>query len=135
MSHFGMGLQAHLYSALTKNRELLDVLAGPRIYDHIPENIKPPYIAIGRTAMNDWSTATEEGFEHQVTLHIWAPPSSRNLSYQLQEIIHRTMDQLSPKLINAIIVNVTLEHSEINRERNSMYFHAISRFRIVTEVT
>ena len=53
-----------------------------------------PYITIGMTQERDWSTSTEEGCEHVVTLHCWTENNGRR---QLaDEILQLRLKRLWP---------------------------------------
>ena len=48
------------------------VLGGPKIYDEPPRAAAFPYVPLGETRVNDYSTGDGPGEEHQLTLHAWS---------------------------------------------------------------
>ena len=51
---------------------LAGLLGGAKIYDYAPALVGFPYITFGRSSVFDWSTGTESGTEHILTLHVWS---------------------------------------------------------------
>lgn len=50
----------------------LAALVGDRVYDAPPRNATFPHLVLDEMATSDWSTATEGGHAHRVTLHAWS---------------------------------------------------------------
>ena len=65
-------LQKSVYQALANSSELSSLLGGPRIYDDAPQAAGYPFVTLGQSLVRDWSTGTEDGGEHVLTLHVWS---------------------------------------------------------------
>ena len=76
----GWSLQEAIHARLTSDAALTALLGGPRIYDHVPNASRTPYVTFGPSIARDWSTGTEDGEEHVVTLHIWTDAGGRKAS-------------------------------------------------------
>ena len=63
-------LQQALFAKLTGDASLLASLGGPRVYDDVPQGADFPYLTFAQSTLRDWSTATESGEEHVVTLRL-----------------------------------------------------------------
>lgn len=71
MASAGLALQRAVFSALSKDAALVALLGSAKIYDDVPQRTDFPYVSFGQSTERDWSTATEDGAEHLVTLHVW----------------------------------------------------------------
>ncbi len=87
MNHPSADLQKAVYSALAANTSLIAALGGTKIFDHIPQKASFPYLVIGQATDRDWSTSSEDGSEHRMTIHIWSEKSNRQQVYQLQQLV------------------------------------------------
>ena len=68
----GWSLQRGIYQTLANSSELGALLGGTRIYDDAPQAASYPFITLGQSLVRDWSTGTEDGAEHLLTLHVWS---------------------------------------------------------------
>jgi len=126
-------LQEAVYSALASDPALTSLLGGTKIYDFTPQRTKPPYITIGMSQERDWSTSTEEGREHIVTLHSWSDNRGRAKADLILETIKEIMTTASLSLANHELINLVYEFSEIRRDRDGDSLHGLARYRITTE--
>ncbi len=126
-------LQEAIYVALTQTTGLTTLLGGTKIYDFVPRHTKPPYITIGITQEFDWSTSTEEGREHIITLHTWTLNQGRREADEIQQTIEGIMAAASLTMTNHLMVNLAFEFSEIRRDPDGETLHGILRYRVTTE--
>ena len=77
MAAASFALQKAIYAALTADAAVVAALGGPRIYDDVPVRSDFPYLTFGQSTERDWSTATDDGHEHLVTLHVWSRARGR----------------------------------------------------------
>ena len=126
-------LEAAIYSLLTADSILTDLLGGVRIYAHPKRNAAFPYITLTTAQSRDWSTGTEEGEEHRLTLNIWA---ERNDYQRMQSLLAR----ITTLLKNAVLVLtdhhlVNLRHlsRETRQDRRNQALQGILQIRAVTE--
>lgn len=126
-------LQHSLYQTLVADAELTSLLGGEKIYDFTPERTRPPYITIGMTLEQDWSTSTEEGREHLVTLHSWASNNGRKTVAEISSKIQQIITNASLTMSNHKLINLVFEFNEIRRDVRGEVMHATTRYRIKTE--
>jgi len=50
---------------------LADIPGISGVYDGPPADAAPPYLVIGADLVSDWSTKTEIGHEHRITINVW----------------------------------------------------------------
>lgn len=133
MSSAAWELQKAVYGALVANADLAAVLGGARIYDEVPRGATFPYITVGATTTRDWSTGTEEGAEHTLTLTAWSKsPGAREVHLAL-DAVRAALSEAALSISGQRLVNMRHETSDVVRERDGETWQGIARFRAVTE--
>jgi hypothetical protein len=133
MAHASAELQTSIYQTLSADPGLLALLGGPKIFDHVPERAAFPYLTLGRTTVVDWSTGTEDGSEHILTLHVWAKGGGKQATYQIMDQVSTRLHDQHLSLDRHRLVNLQLQFAEARLEPDSATYHGILRFRAVTE--
>ncbi len=119
-------LQSAIYQALVGSAELTAQLGGLRVYDHPPQAAAYPFVTIGESSVFDWSTGTEDGAEHLVTLHVWSRSGGKRQAYALVE-------QIRELLSDHALVNLRYQFSETRQDPDGETYHGVVRYRAVTE--
>src|SRR5262245_66530040 len=65
-------LRAAVHDALTNDPALVAALGGTKVYDEPPREAAFPYVTLGEMRVADFSSGSEPGLEHQLTLHAWS---------------------------------------------------------------
>ena len=133
MAHPSSELQKTIFETLTGDRSLTSLLGGPKVFDRRPERIPFPYLTLGRTAVVDWSTGTEDGSEHILTLHVWAKGGGKQETYEIMDKVSVRLNGANLPLEGHHLVNLQLQFAEARQETDSATYHGILRFRAVTE--
>ena len=129
-----LALQSAIYAVLTANADLIAATgATPRIYDDVPPGTAYPYVTFGQAIERDWSTGTEAGREHTVTLHVWSRASGRREVHQIGAIIRAALHDAALTLAGHRLVNLRHEFTDARREPDGETSHALLRFRATTE--
>jgi hypothetical protein len=126
-------LQQAVYAELASDTALLALLGSARIYDDVPQGTAFPYITLGSATTRDWSTGSEAGDEHALTLHAWSRAGGRKEVQALVGAIHDALHDASLTLDGHRLVNLRHESSDSRREGDGDTYHGIARFRAVTE--
>lgn len=126
-------LQKAVFSALSSDGALLGLLGGSKIFDDVPQETALPYVTFGQTVSRDWSTGTEDGEEHVVTLHVWSQAAGRREVNAILGEVKRVISAASMPLAGHRLVNLRLEFSEGRREADGETYHGVARYRAVTE--
>ena len=133
MASAGWALQKAVHAALTADAALLGLLGGPRVYDDVPQQSAYPYVALGGSTERDWSTATEDGAEHVLTLHVWSRKAGRKEAREIMEALRVVLHD-APLVVDGLrLVNLRHEFSEARRDADGETYHGIVRYRAVTE--
>ena len=126
-------LQRSIFDALSTSPAVLDLLGSPRIFDDVPQKAAFPYLTLGQSTVRDWSTGSDEGSEHLLTLHVWSRADGRRETHELMAALAAALhDQVLP-LDGHRLVNLRHELSEARREPDGETYHGIVRLRAVTE--
>ncbi len=126
-------LQKSLYSALVNDAALITQLSGAKIYDDVPQGTPFPYVTIGESTVRDWSTGSEDGLEHILTLHVWSRAKGRKQVYDIIDVMKAKLHDMDLQVAGHTVVNFRHELSEARRESDGETYHGIVRYRAVTE--
>ena len=126
-------LQQAVFAALAEDAALLALLGGPRIYDDVPQGTAFPYVTFALSQVRDWSTSTEAGAEHTLTLHVWSQAKGRKETHEIMSALGSALHEQPLSLTGHRLINLRLEQSDARRETDGETYHGIVRFRAVTE--
>src|SRR5512140_2234142 len=84
-------LQRSVYRALADSSDLTTLLGGARIYDDAPQGAAFPVIPLGQSVVRDWSTGTEDGAEHDLTLHVWSRAGGKKQVHAIIESLRAVL--------------------------------------------
>lgn len=126
-------LQKAIVSALRGDPALTALLGGEKLFDHAPASVAFPYLTFGRASLYDWSTATEDGSEHLLTLHAWSKGKGRKEALAIMQRLTELLHDRPLALAGFSLVNLRLESSEVRHDDDQDVHHAAMRFRGVVE--
>lgn len=126
-------LQQALYGALAADAGVLAALGGPRLHDDVPQGTDFPYVTLGQSIVTDWSTGTDSGDEHVLTLHVWSRAGGRRQAHEIMGAVRAALHDRALTLAGHRLVNLRHERSEARREPDGDAYHGIVRLRAVTE--
>jgi len=126
-------LQQAVYGALSGNAPLAALLGGPRVYDDVPHAAAYPFVTMGQTSSSDFGTATEDGEEHILSLHIWSAAGGRGEAQVLMGAIRDILHNAALTLSGHTLVNLRQQFADIRREADGITIHGLVRYRAVTQ--
>jgi Protein of unknown function (DUF3168) len=126
-------LQKAIFSRLTGDAALVAQLGGAKIFDHPAVTAKLPYVTLGQTASYDWSTASESGREHLMTVHVWSRAGGRIEAHEIMEKIRLRLDGLTQDLLTHRLVLLMLEFEDVRFDVSEDGYHGMLRYRALTE--
>lgn len=135
MSAASWALQRIIYQTLSNAPELMSRLGGAGIYSNPPSAAVFPFITIGQTVDQDWSTGTEDGNEHSLTLHIWSRADSALEVYEITQIVRDLLNDQVLTFDDHYFVNLRHEFSQARIDPDGETLHGIVRYRALTEPT
>jgi len=126
-------LRAAVFSALRDDAALLAALGGARIHDVPPPTPEFPYVTLGEAQVSDWSTATEEGREHRLTLNVWSRQGGHGEAHAIAHLVQQALHDAPLELAGHSLINLRFSSADIRREAGGRTYRALVRFRAVTE--
>ena len=126
-------LRAAIHDALVADAPLGAVLGGAKIYDEPPKAVDFPYVTIGEARVSDFSTGTEGGEEHQLTLHAWSRQGGHKEAHLIAGALLQALDDAPLTLAEHALINLRFTTADVRREADGRTYHALVRFRAVTE--
>jgi hypothetical protein len=133
MSSASAALRAAIHDALVADGAVNAVLGGPKIYDEPPRTAAFPYVTLGETRVTDFSTGTEPGQEHQITLHAWSRQGGHREAHMISGALLQALDDAPLSLADHRLVNLRFATADVRREADGRTYHALVRFRAMTE--
>jgi hypothetical protein len=126
-------LQRGLHQALANSAGLVALLGGVRIYDRAPQAASFPFITLGQSLVRDWSTGSEDGGEHSLTLHVWSRMGGKQQMLAIVEAIRAALHDKPLVLEDHFLINLRHEFSEARLDPDGDTYHGVVRYRAVTE--
>jgi hypothetical protein len=126
-------LRAAVHDALIADAGLASVLGGPRVYDEPPRAAIFPYVTLGETRIAVFSTGSEPSEEHQLTLHAWSRQGGHREAHLITGALLQALDNAPLTLAGHHLVNFRFAVADVRREADGRTYHALVRFRAVTE--
>jgi hypothetical protein len=126
-------LRAAIHDALVADGALTALLGGPKVYDEPPRVAQFPYVTLGEARVNDYSAGGEPSEEHQLTLHAWSRQGGHREAHMIAGALLQALDDAPLALAGHHLVNLRFSLADIRREADGRTYHALVRFRAVTE--
>ncbi|RAI44105.1 DUF3168 domain-containing protein [Rhodoplanes roseus] len=133
MSTAAVALRSAIYSALSSDGALVALLGGVRVYDAPPSRPAFPYVALGEARITDVSADESPTQEHQLTLHAWSRQGGHREAHQIAGALLQALDDAPLALAGHHLVNLRFSLADVRRETDGRTYHAVVRFRAVTE--
>ncbi|MGI8525865.1 MAG: DUF3168 domain-containing protein [Pseudolabrys sp.] len=132
-----LSLRAAVHDALSANAALTSLLGGPKIFDEPPRSAVFPYVTLGEGRVTDFSTGAEAGqdsaLEHALTLHAWSRQGGHKEAHLIAGALLTALDDAPLTLTDHRLVNFRFAVADVRREADGRTYHALIRFRAVTE--
>ena len=126
-------LRAAVHDALSADAALLSALGGAKIYDEPPRAAAFPYVTLGEARIANYSTGDASGQEHQLTLHAWSRQGGHKEAHVIAGALLQALDDAPLALTDHRLVNLRFAVADVRREADGRTYHALVRFRAVTE--
>jgi hypothetical protein len=126
-------LRAAIHDALIADTALAAALGGNRVYDEPPRNAPFPYVTLGEARILDASADDGPTQEHQLTLHAWSRQGGHKEAHVITGALLAALDDAPLAPDGHRLVNLRFSIADIRREADGRTYHALVRFRAVTE--
>jgi hypothetical protein len=128
-------LRAAVHDALKNNAALNTLLGGSKVYDEPPRGAAFPYVTLGETRISNFSSGDQFAEEHQLTLHAWSRQGGHREAHLITGTLLQVLDDAPLTLAGYHLVNFRFAVADVRREADGRTYHALVRFRAVTEPT
>lgn len=133
MASAAFELQKSIHARLSTDAGVLASLGGARIYDDVPRGAAFPYVTFGQSTLRDWSTGSEDGHEHILTLHVWSRAKGERETHLIMAAMREALHEAPLAVTGHRLVNLRHEFSDAMRDADGETYHGILRYRAVTE--
>ena len=122
-----------MHDALAADSALAALLGGAKVYDEPPRAAAFPYVTLGETRITDWSTGSDTSEEHQLTLHAWSRQGGHAQAHLIAGALLQALDDAPLTLADHRLINFRFAVADVRREADGRTYHALVRFRAMTE--
>jgi hypothetical protein len=126
-------LRAAITDALRADAALVAVLGGPKIYDEPPRGAAFPCVMLGEARISALPADETDAQEHQLTLHAWSQQGGHREAHLIAAALLQALDDAALPLADHRLVNLRFALADVRREADGRTYHALVRFRAVTE--
>lgn len=126
-------LLAAIQARLSGDAALTAVIGTGGIRDRLLPRPVLPCLVVGETETRDYSTGTEGGEQHRLTLEVWSQGAGRREAGEIAERVRALLHDAALELDGAVLVSLAHEWTRTRRQPKTGYFVAELRFRAVTE--
>jgi hypothetical protein len=134
MTDANWALQQAVFAELSVNAQVQTALGDPpRLYDAVPRDAVFPYAVLGDGQENDWSTASESGSEHILTIHVWSRDNGHREAKQIAAAIRGALDGVNLSITGFTLVDLRFQSADHARQPDGDTWRASLRFRALTE--
>ena len=132
MTSASWALQQAAFAALAAS-DAVRAVAAERIFDAVPYGTAFPYIVIGDDSEGNSDTATEDGSEHVLSVHIWSRAGGHKEIKRAAAAVRQTLDDAALTLDGHKLIDIRFLSADFRRETDGETYRALLRFRAVTE--
>lgn len=122
-----------IFAALSGDTEIVDAVGIDGILDRLGRQLRLPCIVFSDMRSSDWSTATEAGEEHLVTIDVFSGENGRREIQALGEAVRHVLHDRPLQLEDHHLANFRHIGSRTQREAKTHRHRATLQFRAVTE--
>jgi hypothetical protein len=126
-------LRAAIHDALTSDGALTAILGEASVYDEPPRMASFPYVTLGEARISNIDTDDAPSQEHQLTLHAWSRQGGHREAHLIAGALLQALDDAPLTLDAHRLVNLRFSLADVRREADGRTYHALVRFRAVTE--
>lgn len=118
---------------LATDTTLSGLIGSGGFRDRLASGQQLPCLVLSDLVTNDFSTATEPGEEHLLTLQVWSQADGQRQAQAMAGRVRVLLHDAEPALAAATLVNLQHVSTRTRREPKTRLFCAEMRFRAVTE--
>ncbi|MFN3888980.1 MAG: DUF3168 domain-containing protein [Beijerinckiaceae bacterium] len=128
-----IALRAAIRNALLADAPLTAQLGGPFVHDEAPRDAPAPYIVFARSEARDWSTMTERGAEHLITMEVWSQSKGVREALSIAGRVADLLHEAPLAIAGASCVRMQIQSIETLRQNANRFVRARIRLRALVE--
>ena len=130
-----LALRAGILQRCRADPTLAALMGGTvRLHDEPPRAAVPVYALFAESELRDWSTSSDRGHEHLVTIAVWAAPGSAASALAVGDRLAALLDDAPLALLGHRLVHIAVTALESGRDTATGLARIGVRLRAVTEV-
>jgi hypothetical protein len=133
MSAAAAALRAAVHESLCLDGAVTALLGGLKIYDEPPKAVSFPYVTLGEARVTSFWAGDEPAEEHLLTLHVWSRQGGHSEAHKVAGAVMHALDDAELDVEGHHLVNFRFTVADVRREADGRTYHAVVRFRAVTE--
>ncbi|PRX10474.1 UNVERIFIED_ORG: uncharacterized protein DUF3168 [Martelella mediterranea] len=133
MSSAENALLGAIHRTLNSDAALSALIGADAIFDRLLSRPRLPAIVFGECETRDYSTSTESGSEHFLTIEIWSEAHGRKTLQTIEARVKALLHDSDLSLSGFALINLLHRSTRVRRVTRTGYFLAEMRFRAVTE--
>lgn len=117
----------------------LDAELSVPVYDHVPQpndsgdNALFPYVVIGDDDLSAWDTDTSQGFDGDLTIHVWSRQKGRAETKALQQQIYDALHRFDLSVSGADTITLDQSLATTMMDPDGITRHGVQRFRLLID--
>ncbi len=127
-----IALRRAILARLLGDSALVLRLGGARVHDEAPRGAPHPYVVFSQSRSRDWSTMTERGHEHALSLDVWSARTGAREALEIAALVAAALDDQVFALEGHVLVNLQVRDLETARENENRFVGARIRLRAIT---
>ncbi|WP_430258442.1 DUF3168 domain-containing protein [Neorhizobium sp. IRS_2294] len=133
MTSANNALMKAVHARLTGDAALTALVGQGGVHDRLMPKPKLPAIAFGEWETRDYSTGTEPGEAHSLTITVWSQAEGRRQAQEIASRVDTLLHDAALTLEGFVLVSLLRTGSRTRREPNTRYLQVELRYRAVTE--
>lgn len=129
--HAALAVQGMVYQLLKSDAQILSLLGGEYIYDHVPDNTATPYITFGEDSFDDFGAHEVDGFQGFIEIHTWTQAEGGKLCKQIQDIVYRLFHNSDLGLTEHKTISLRGGLFTTMLDPDGRTFHGVNRFNLI----
>ncbi|GAB5376178.1 MAG: hypothetical protein AcusKO_26400 [Acuticoccus sp.] len=135
MSHARQSLMEAIYAALMADGELDAVLAGGKVFDHVPRAAGYPFVSFGEFQSEAADGDAVPAEEHRFEIHVHSRAAGRAEASAIAARVGTLIDGVPLALAEAALVYVRLADTAVAASRDRNAYEVRMRFVALTQAT
>lgn len=130
-----LAVQTAIYTALTGDQQLMDLLSGEGVYDWVDGDPAYPYVVIGEALETPDNTHSGYGRQTPVTLHVWSRYRGYKQALEIAQRIIQVLDHqpLAVAGHHHVVTRYEFMQTLTDPDPSGQIRHVPIRFRVITE--